>query len=81
MTRHGSKNKASFRLIIAKEPGLKYSRLLSRSKRYGRSTMKVKETSSTVTIEINATDLTALRASANSVLRDLQVISATELAD
>lgn len=45
--------------------------------KYKRSSITVASTASGASIEIRASDATALRASANSVLRDLQVIEAS----
>lgn len=58
---------------------INYSKLFNGPKRHERSDMKIKSTKGRLVIEVTAKDATALRASANSILRDLQVIEATEL--
>lgn len=63
-------------IVISKEENLNYSRILNRKMRYPRSDLAIKETKDTLKITITAKDATALRASSNSVLRDLQVIEA-----
>ncbi len=45
--------------------------------RYKRSDITLKRSASAFIIEIRASDATALRASANSVLRDLQIFEAS----
>ena len=77
MAKSGSTN-LQFKLIIKKEPGLKYTKVLSGAT-HNRSTISMIESKDTLTIEIKAKDATALRASTNSILRDLQVIEATRL--
>jgi tRNA threonylcarbamoyladenosine modification (KEOPS) complex Pcc1 subunit len=54
----------------------KYAAALQGGK-YKRSTIKITHNASGAAIEILASDATALRASANSVLRDLQVAEAS----
>lgn len=66
-------------LILNKTEKLNYSRILGkRSVKHDRSSTVLKETPSKLTITIKASDATALRASANSVLRDLQIIESTK---
>jgi tRNA threonylcarbamoyladenosine modification (KEOPS) complex Pcc1 subunit len=67
------------KLLVAKEPKLKYTAILNQNNKHSRSFIKIKESANQLTIEINADDSTALRASINSVLRDLQVIEATNI--
>lgn len=69
----------SLKIILEKEPNLRYTRIFGKNKGHGRSTVKIKENGKRLIIEIAAKDATALRASANSILRDLQVIEATKL--
>ena len=66
------------KLVLDREPALNYSTILQKTKRYERSSFKIHEDGKNLVIEITANDLTALRASANSVMRDLQVIGATK---
>lgn len=72
-------NKISLKIILAKEPKINYARMLGKNAKHDRSAVKIKEGSKELVIEITAKDATALRASANSILRDLQVIEATKL--
>jgi tRNA threonylcarbamoyladenosine modification (KEOPS) complex Pcc1 subunit len=72
-------HKNQLRLVIAKDPKINYRKILGNSLKHERSTTAIKEEKETLIVEITAADLTALRASANSILRDLQVIEATEL--
>ena len=65
-------------LVLSKEPKLKYSSILHKNMKHGRSDVKVQEKKDSLTIEITATDSTALRASINTILRGLQVIEATK---
>jgi len=74
-----SKNRMHLKLIIEKKPSLNYSKILGAAKKHTRSDTKLKELKGTLIIEISATDLAALRASANSILRDIQVIESTDL--
>lgn len=67
------------RITINKPPKSKsYSKILGKSKGHGRSRVEIKESKKILDILITAKDTTALRAQANSVLRDLQVIEATQ---
>jgi tRNA threonylcarbamoyladenosine modification (KEOPS) complex Pcc1 subunit len=75
----GPKKAIQLKLILEREHGIKYSSILGKSKRHARSAIKVQDKGEDLIIEITAKDLTALRASANSVLRDLQVIAATKI--
>ena len=61
-------------LKIPKHGGLKYRKIIGKISMYSRSRTYVKENKKILEIRITARDVTALRASANSVIRDLQVI-------
>ena len=65
-------------LTFRKDKNLNYSKILNLKTAHKRSTLRQKEKKSLLTIEIRAKDATALRASANSLFRDLQVIEATK---
>lgn len=65
------------KLEIKKDPQTRYLKILNKTTTRGRSLLKIKERGGLLTIEITANDATALRASANSILRDIQVIGAT----
>ena len=67
------------KLLVSKEKGLSYLKILTKNKTHSRSSVKITENGKTLNIEINAKDSTALRSSINSILRDLQVIEATKL--
>lgn len=70
--------KAYLRLILKKETDLNYSKILGLGKAHKRSSTHLKELKDKLIIEIVAADLAALRASTNSILRDIQVIEATK---
>ncbi len=74
-----SKNNLLLKLTIKKDPELDYTKIFGSIRKHSRSATKVKEIEGNVIIEIEANDITALRASANSILRDLQVMGATKL--
>jgi tRNA threonylcarbamoyladenosine modification (KEOPS) complex Pcc1 subunit len=65
-------------ITISKLPGIEYKKVLALkgSKQHSRSGTEMKESRSEIKITIKARDATALRASMNSIMRDLQVISA-----
>ena len=75
-TKQGQKIRLT--LALKKEPKLKYSSILNKSAKHGRSAVKIQDKKDTLLIEITASDSTALRASINAILRDLQVIEATK---
>lgn len=79
MASAGSKEIIRLKLVLEREPGLRYSSILQKTKRYGRSSVKIQEKGTSLEIEITAKDIVALRASANSIIRDLQAISATKI--
>lgn len=66
-------------IVLGKAEKLNYSKILGKSIKHNRSAITVKETKEKLTITIKAKDATALRASANSILRDLQIIESTKL--
>jgi hypothetical protein len=79
MAAEKSKFPLQLRLILEKEPKLKYKKLFEISPRKGRSIVTIKEMKNNLIIEIKAKDATALRATTNSLMRDLQVIEATKI--
>ena len=79
MAKASSSKSLHLKLVIAKEPSLNYIRILGKNTKHSRSSVKLKEDESTLTIEIVSKDTTSMRASANSILRDLQVIDATKI--
>ncbi|MGC8730455.1 MAG: KEOPS complex subunit Pcc1 [Candidatus Micrarchaeia archaeon] len=66
-------------LYIKKGININYQNLLSleESSNKKRSNVSIKETNKSIKIDIYSSDVTALRASINSILRDLQVIEGT----
>jgi tRNA threonylcarbamoyladenosine modification (KEOPS) complex Pcc1 subunit len=74
------KNEANLKLkiLVKKDPKIKYLKILSQKSRKERSTISLKEYRTKLIIEVRAKDATALRASTNSILRGLQVIEATK---
>lgn len=56
------------------DPSLDYKSLLGASRAYKRSSMSVRESAREITFTIEASDATALRASVNSVLRDIKIV-------
>jgi len=77
----GVLKKDSFQLtlILNKESGLNYKSLLNTETRHERSKITINEKGKNIIVEITASDATALRASANSILRNLQVIESTNI--
>ncbi|MGA2799795.1 MAG: KEOPS complex subunit Pcc1 [Candidatus Micrarchaeaceae archaeon] len=67
----------TLKLLVKKDPKIKYLKILSQKGSRERSTISLKEQRVNLIIEIKAKDATALRASVNSILRDLQAIEAT----
>lgn len=65
---------AELTLTITKDPKLSYLRILGKMRSGGRSSTKVKENKGLLTIKITASDITALRAATNSIIRELQVV-------
>lgn len=67
-------------ITLIKNRNISYSKImaLGASTKYKRSAMHIKEDDASIAIHINANDVTALRASVNAVLRDLQVIASTD---
>lgn len=61
-------------LTIAKKAKIDYKRVIGEIRSQGRSDTKINETKDQLKIVIEAKDATALRASINAVMRDLQVI-------
>jgi tRNA threonylcarbamoyladenosine modification (KEOPS) complex Pcc1 subunit len=79
MVASSTKSKLQLKLILKKEQKLNYTRILTKSLRHKRSNISIKETKDKLIIKIKAEDATALRASINTLIRDLQVIEATKL--
>ncbi len=61
-------------VTIQKRKGLNYTGMLVQTGKYKRSRMSVSDLGKTLKVVVTATDTTALRASLNSLLRDLQVV-------
>ncbi len=73
---HAGKPRMALVIVLQKTSPLMYSSLLGKRSIAGRSEISVKETKQAIKIEISSKDATALRASANSVLRTIQVAEA-----
>lgn len=69
----------SLEITLPKDGSISYTKILGKFPIQKRSTIIIKESKTTLIISIKAKDATALRASTNSILRDLQVIEATKL--
>lgn len=66
-------------ITYRKEPGITYARIFSaQGGKHERSSVSMKETADLLTFEIRANDVAAMAASANSILRALQIIEATK---
>jgi tRNA threonylcarbamoyladenosine modification (KEOPS) complex Pcc1 subunit len=63
-------------LKLERIKGLDYKKFFDKKYSYKRSSIRIKGTSSKIVFEISAEDPTALRASINSLLGDIQVIEA-----
>ncbi|EET89703.1 MAG: hypothetical protein LVQ97_02090 [Candidatus Micrarchaeales archaeon] len=66
----------SAKIKINKQKGITYKKIIGIGKSYKRSKIKMSENKNCVYVYIDAKDITALRASANAVLREFQVIEA-----
>lgn len=73
ISKNGKASGMALRIILQKGNTIKYGSILGKRSGNGRSTIVVRETKKTLEIKISSLDATALRASANSVLRSLQV--------
>jgi tRNA threonylcarbamoyladenosine modification (KEOPS) complex Pcc1 subunit len=67
-------------ITINKHPKINYKKVLAlpSTRAYARSSTEIKEDKGRLKIVIKAEDITALRASINSIMRDLQVIAAID---
>jgi tRNA threonylcarbamoyladenosine modification (KEOPS) complex Pcc1 subunit len=72
------KQNLNLKLTLAKRHGIDYAKIIGKGKKHSRSSMLVREKGDMLIVEINSGDITALRASANSLLRDIQVINSIE---
>ncbi|MCL5262488.1 MAG: hypothetical protein M1390_01460 [Candidatus Marsarchaeota archaeon] len=70
-------NRYTARITIAKRLPIKYSKMVGSYKAYRRSSISTKESTHSISISIAANDVTALRASLNSVMRDIHIIEST----
>lgn len=75
-SRQKSSNSYTATILVPKRLNLNYVRLLGKTKTYSRGSVRTSETAKQLRVFISASDPTALRASINMVLRDLQVIEA-----
>ena len=65
-------------IMIPKSLKINYGKALGELREHKRSGMKIQETQTTIKITIETNDLTALRASANSIIRDISVIESAK---
>lgn len=56
-----------------------YLQILDKTKEYKRSSIKINENKEYVTILINAVDISALRGSVNTILKEIQIIKKINL--
>lgn len=75
-----SKNVYEAKIIISKISKISYKKVLGDIREHKRSGLNIKETPSTLEISIKTTDITALRASINGIMRDIQVIEGASTA-
>lgn len=73
------KNSFYLKLVLPKDDAISYSKILGSNRRHKRSNTAIKEDAKALIIEINAMDLAALRASFNSISRNVQVIKSTKV--
>ncbi len=64
-------------IVLPKRTKSSYQSILGKARDQKRGTVSVKEDKATITIIISAEDATALRASFNSLMRDIQAIEGT----
>ncbi len=62
------------KIRIPKMPAVRYAAVVGKAKLYKRSSVSMKEYQGALLVEIRAGDATALRASVNALMRDIQVI-------
>lgn len=70
----------SAKILIKKGSDTSYKRIIGSIKEHSRSKISIKETAKELQINIETDDITALRASINTVIRDIQVIDAASMA-
>ena len=61
-------------LTIGKSANIDYRKILGNMREHKRSTISIKETGTALSITIKTRDITALRASVNAIMRDIQVV-------
>ena len=61
-------------ITLHKSAKINYTKLIGNLRMYKRSVIEIGETPEAFSVKINAADPTALKASFNSILRDIQVI-------
>ena len=59
---------------IRKTGGINYTKIMGKSAKYKRGTVSTSDKAGVLTVRIEASDSTALRASLNTVMRELHVI-------
>lgn len=61
-------------VIIPKKARISYKRIMGNIREHKRGGLSISETATTLKVIITAKDATAMRASVNSIIRDVQVI-------
>ncbi len=72
-----SANSYKATITIAKRLPIEYKGVIGGYKAYRRSSISTKEDKASISISIAADDATALRASLNSIMRDIRIIEST----
>lgn len=67
-------------VMIPRIKGLSYNGLIRQTERYKRSSISISNAGTAIKVRISADDVTALRASVNAILRDVQVIESVSRA-
>lgn len=62
------------KIVVPKSAKIDYQKALGEAKEHQRSGIKIEETESELTINVETDDITAMRASLNTLIRDIQVI-------
>jgi tRNA threonylcarbamoyladenosine modification (KEOPS) complex Pcc1 subunit len=73
-----SKDTYQAKITIAKISKISYKKILGEIREHKRSGLSIKETPTTLEISIKTTDITAMRASINGIMRDIQVIEGAQ---
>ncbi|MDE1857103.1 MAG: hypothetical protein KGH98_03405 [Candidatus Micrarchaeota archaeon] len=61
-------------ITVTKSAGVNYLKVIGSKREYKRSSVSMSETKTEITVRIKAEDPTALKASINSVLNDIEIV-------